>query len=105
MTGSWFEIRPASAVPLLPRVCCRPDRAFQHRRNRSRAALPKAVWAGSQKPIRVSAQKMHFMDATRQRQRKPGNWAGRTQVYIGIETEILEQSPKAVYPYQYRQLI
>jgi hypothetical protein len=60
-------------------------------------------WFSQTQP--VSAQKMHCMDATRQRQRKPGNWAGRTQVYIGIETEILEQSPKAVYPYQYRQLI
>jgi hypothetical protein len=33
-----------------------------------------------------------------QRQRKPGNLAGRTQVCIGIESEILELSPRAVYP-------
>jgi hypothetical protein len=46
----------------------------------------------------VSAQRMHFMDATRQRQRKLGNWAGRTQVYLGIERKILEQSLTAVYP-------
>jgi hypothetical protein len=38
------------------------------------------------------------MDATWQRQRKPGNWAGRTLVYLGIQSKILEQSPTAVYP-------
>jgi len=46
----------------------------------------------------VSAQRMHFIGQAKHSGAKPGNWAGRTQVYIGNQSEILEQSPTAVYP-------